>query len=355
VHSAMPMFKALAACPKAVVIRPNMDKYAREGRRIRELMRSVTPLVEPLSIDEAFLDLAGTERLHGRPPAATLAKLALAIEREVGVTVSIGLSYNKFLAKISSDLDKPRGFGLVGRGEATRFLATLPVSRIWGVGKTLHAKMKADGYSTIGDLQGLEETDLVRRYGSIGQRLYRFGRGEDYRAVDPESVTKSVSTETTFDVDLATMDDLKPHLWRLAESLSRRLKEKSLSGRVVTLKLKSRDFRTTTRQSALPAPTVMADVLYRTGFALLSREIDGREFRLIGIGVSDLHDIAAADPIDLADPERQKRRKVEQALDSVREKLGRDAIGLGRGLNAMARGKSAPPETSPDETDRGRR
>ena len=210
VRSAMPMFKALDACPHAVVIKPDMKKYAAVGGEIREMMRSITPQVEPLSIDEAFMDLSGTERLHRAPPAETLARLAKHVEETIRVTVSIGLSYNKFLAKVASDLDKPRGFHVIGQAEAIRFLAEQPVSILWGVGKTLQRKLIADGIRTIGDLQPFEETELMRRYGSIGQRLARFSQGRDNRRIEPGSVVKSVSNETTFDADISDVDVLAP-------------------------------------------------------------------------------------------------------------------------------------------------
>ena len=334
VRSAMPMFKALDACPHAVVIKPNMEKYAAVGAEVRALMRDVTPQVEPLSIDEAFLDLAGTARLHGGPPAETLARLAKRVEDEIGVTVSIGLSYNKFLAKVASDLDKPRGFCVIGADEVERFLADRPVTIIWGVGKALHRTLVADGIRTVGDLQRLEERDLMRRYGSIGQRLARFSHGRDSRAVEPGSVIKSVSSETTFDTDISALDALRPYLWRLSEEVSGRLKRKAIAGQVVTLKLKPADFRLHARQRRLPSPTQLADRIYRTADDLLGGETDGRRFRLIGVGVSDLVGEAFADPPDLAEPALDRRRRVEAAIDAVRAKLGNAAIVKGRGLRA---------------------
>ncbi|WP_193188085.1 DNA polymerase IV [Nisaea sediminum] len=332
IRSAMPMFKALKACPHAVVIKPDMQKYSRIGKQIRELMQSVTPLVEPISIDEAFLDLGGTERLHHAPPAETLCRLVARIEAEIGVTASIGLSYNKFLAKVASDLDKPRGFAAIGREDARAFLRDRPVTTIWGVGKSLHEKLRRDGIETVGHLQGMEEDALIRRYGSIGTRLARFAQGRDDRKVDPQSETKSVSCETTFSEDLRTLDQLDPILWRLAEELSGRLKTKALSGRTIVLKLKTADFKQISRQVHQSGPTQMADTLYRAGRRLLERELDGRAFRLIGIGVSDLADPDGADLPDLADPGLGRRRKVEHAMDAVRAKLGQKAITKGRGF-----------------------
>jgi DNA polymerase-4 len=348
VRSAMPMFKALKACPHAVVIRPNMTKYAEVGSEIREMMRGVTPLVEPLSIDEAFLDLSGTERLHGAPPAETLARLAAQVEREVGVTVSVGLSFNKFLAKVASDLDKPRGFHVIGRTEAVGFLSNQPVSILWGVGKALQRKLIEDGIQTVGDLQPFEELELMRRYGSIGQRLSRFSRGRDDRQVEAGSVVKSVSNETTFDTDIAEIETLRPYLWRLSEEVSSRLKRKGIAGGVVTLKLKTADFKTLTRQQHLLAPTQMAHRIYRTADALLAKQADGRRFRLIGVGVGDLAGEHLADPADLADPEFETRRKVEGAIDAVRAKLGSGAISKGLGLKAR-KIRQQPSDRAPDD------
>ncbi|MDG5494263.1 DNA polymerase IV [Niveispirillum sp. BGYR6] len=332
VRSAMPMFKALSLCPTATVIKPDMRRYAQVGRQVRQLMESVTPLVEPISIDEAFLDLAGTELLHGGSPAQTLARLVRRIEQEIGITASIGLSYNKFLAKVASDLDKPRGFAVIGRAEALDFLAPKPVGMIWGVGKALAQKLEHDGIRSIGQLREMDLKYLVTRYGSIGQRLYRFSRGEDDRSVTPHNPAKSISAETTFDQDVADGDALEKIMWPLAETVSRRLKAAGLAGNTVTLKLKTPDFRLISRSQRLPSPTRMADRIFRTGCTLLAGEVDGRHFRLLGIGCSDLVDGRDADPPDLADPGLLRRARVEQAMDAVRAKLGSGAIVKGRGL-----------------------
>ena len=343
VHSAMPMFKALQACPDATVIRPDMAKYSAIGRQIRAMMRAVTPLVEPLSIDEAFLDLSGTEALHGEVPALTLARLTRRIEDELDLTASIGLSYNKFLAKVASDLDKPRGFAVIGRAEAEDFLADKPVGLIWGVGKALRKSLARDGITKIRDLRPYEEVELVARYGAMGRRLWRFARGQDSRRVDPEAPTKSISSETTFETDIASAEVLAARLWPLCESVARRLKRSDLSGRTVTLKLKTREFRILTRSRKISDPTQLADVLYRTALPLLQREADGRAFRLIGIGAHDLQPAELADPPDLLDPGRIQRAEVERAMDQVRAKLGDDrAIQKGRVLA----GRRDPPKAS---------
>jgi DNA polymerase-4 len=263
VHSAMPMFKALRACPDAVVLRPDMEKYAAASRQVRALMLELTPLVEPLALDEAFLDLSGTERLHRHCPAQVLARLARDIEEQVGITVSIGLSYNKFLAKVASELDKPRGFAVIGRAEARAFLAAKPVSLIWGVGKALRKRLEADGFATIAQLGGASEADLVARYGAIGRRLARFAHGEDERAVHPDAPAKSISAETTFERDIRRLEELEPILWRLAEKVAARLKRHDLAGQTLTLKLKTADFRLRTRSRRLEQPSQLAEVFYQ--------------------------------------------------------------------------------------------
>ena len=330
VRSAMPMFKALEACPDAVVLRPDFEKYSRVGREVRTLMQSLTPLVEPLSIDEAFMDMAGTERLHHGPPALALARLQSRIETEIGITVSIGLSFNKFLAKIASDFEKPRGFSVIGEAEATTFLASRPVGLIWGVGKTMQARLAADGIRTIGALQHMDEAELGRRYGGMGLRLARLSRGDDSRSVEPHGEAKSVSAETTFDSDIADPHELKAILRALAEKVSRRLKKAELAGVAVTLKLKTADFRLRTRSRHLSDPTQLADRIFQAGSELLAREADGQtRFRLIGIGVSEFAALALADPDDLIDPAATKRARAEHAVDVIRDRFGTKAVELG--------------------------
>jgi len=326
VKSAMPMFQARRLCPDAEVVPPNMAKYAAVGREVRALMFKLSPLVEPLSIDEAFLDLSGTERLHGMIPAQSLARFASEVESRIGITVSIGLSANKFLAKIASDLDKPRGFSVLGQDEAKAFLAPKPVTFIWGVGKVFGETLAHDGYRTIADLQRADETDLMRRYGVEGQRVARLARGVDQRFVSPDHETKSVSAETTFARDLSDLRALERLLWDLSERVSARLKAKSIAGTTVTLKLKTADFRLRTRARSLPAPTQLAATIFDCGRELLVREADGTKFRLIGIGVSGLGDAEGADPADLVNQRAQRSAAAEHAVDRLRGRFGDDAV-----------------------------
>ncbi len=353
VRSAMPMFKALKACPEAVVVKPDMAKYVAVGRQVRRLMQELTPLVEPISIDEAFLDLAGTELLHHASPAVTLARFARRIEAEIGITVSVGLSYAKFLAKVASDMDKPRGFSVIGRAEAVAFLASKPVGLIPGIGQASAAKLAEAGFRLIGDLRKAPVDKLFRLAGKDGPRLKNLANGIDPRRVTPERETKSVSSETTLDVDLSRFEELEPVLWRLCEKTSKRLKHQELAGRTITLKLKTADFHSITRATRLPEPTQLAARLFAAGRELLRRECTGPRYRLIGIGVSDLTGPEDADHGDLADVATPRLKAMEGALDALRARFGDAAIGKGLSLRLPQRagGESAISRNPPEAED----
>ncbi|MEO7054807.1 MAG: DNA polymerase IV [Rhizomicrobium sp.] len=332
VRSAMPMFQARKLCPDAVVIKPRMSLYVEVAREIRVLMRQLTPLVEPLSLDEAYLDLSGTTRIHGMAPARTMARLTRQIEQQLGITVSVGLSGNKFLAKLASELDKPRGFAVIGMAEAKSFLRDKPVGIIRGAGKVLAARLERDGFATIGQLQEADPRDLANRYGATGLWLARIAQAQDSRAVDPGGEMKTISSETTFNTDLSKLSDLEAVLWRQAERVSARAKSYNLSGRTVVLKLKTANFRLLTRSASLDAPTQLADKIFRVAQSALKREADGKRFRLLGVGLSNLTAGARADPASLIDPVSDKRAAAERAMDKIRSKFGGEAVGKGRGM-----------------------
>jgi DNA polymerase-4 len=332
VRSAMPMFKALRLCPDAVVVRPEMAKYAAAARRIRGLMERLTPLVQPLSIDEAVLDLSGTAALHRAPPAAVLARFALEVEREVGVTVSVGLAPNRLLAKIAAERDKPRGFAVIGAAEAASLLAPESVTLLPGVGPAMARRLAAAGFTRLGQLAALEPLEAARRFGEDGPALAARARGEDARPVVPERETRSVSAETTFDADLSAVDALERPLWRLCEKLSRRLAEKGFAAGGVVLKLKTAGFALRTRHARLPGPTALPDTLFAAARPLLLREADGTAFRLIGIGAQPLLPGALADRGDLADAEAPRRAARWRAMEALRAKFGEGAVVRGRGL-----------------------
>lgn len=332
VRSAMPIFQARRLCPEAIVLPPDMAKYRRVAGEIRQLMNALTPLVEPVSIDEAFLDLSGTTTLHKMSPSQSLNRLTRQIEGAIGVTVSVGLSHNKFLAKLASDLDKPRGFSVIGMAETAAFLAPLPIGMIWGVGKVMREQLARDGITVMGQVQQMSMADLAQRYGQMGMHIWHLARGSDRRRVEPDGAAKSISAETTFDVDITDAETLATELWPLCEKVSHRLKSAGLAGQVVHLKLKTAGFRLVTRQTRLSTPSQLAETIYRAGRALLRKEATGDWYRLIGIGMDALLDAQDADPIDLGDPDALRRRKIEEAMDSVRAKLGKNAIIKGRSL-----------------------
>lgn len=332
VHSAMPMFKALALCPDAVVIKPEMARYVHEGRRIREMMQALTPLVQPMSIDEAVMDLSGTEALHKAPPAVVLARLARQVEREVGVTISIGLAPNRLLAKIAVERDKPRGFAVIGQAEAAALLAPEPVTLLPGVGPAMAKRLASAGFTRLGQLAALDAKDAARRFGEEGPALSARARGEDNRPVRPERETKSVSTETTFEHDIRSLAELEAVLWPLAEKLCRRLAAKDLAAGGVVLKLKTAGFALRTRNARLPRPTLVPEPIFEAARALLAREADGTAFRLIGIGAQPLAEARDADTPDLADPDAPRQARRWQAMEQLRARFGSAAVVKGRSL-----------------------
>ena len=333
VRSAMPMFQALKLCPEAVVVKPRMSVYVDVSRAIRAMMEALTPAIEPLSLDEAFLDLTGTERLHGAPPAVLLARLTKRMEDELGLSGSVGLSHNKFLAKIASDLDKPRGFSVIGQAETEGFLKPKPVRIIWGVGQATQTALEGAGIRTIADLLRWDRGDLGARFGSMGDRLWHLARGLDTRRVNRDEKLKSISKETTFFEDTSDPDLLDGHIWRLAEQVADRAKAKGLSGRTVTLKLKKGDFQLVSRRHSLGDPTQLTDRIYRAARDLFAHAGTAGPFRLIGVGISDLAPEDQADLSgDLLDPEARRRAAAERATDAIRARFGAEAIIKGRSL-----------------------
>lgn len=333
VRSAMPMFQALKLCPEAVVVRGRMEVYADISRQIRAMMEDLTPAIEPLSLDEAFMDLTGTARLHGAPPAVLLARLVKRMQTELGITGSIGLSHNKFLAKLASDLDKPRGFSVIGRAETMDFLRDKPVRMIWGIGAAGQASLDKIGIRSFADLRRWDRADLQARFGAMGDRLWHLARGQDDRRVARDRAVKSISNETTFADDIADPDLLDGHIWRLSEKIADRAKAKGLAGRTITLKLKRADFRLLTRRLSLPDGTQIADRIYRNARALYDQTDHQHPYRLIGVGLSDLVPAATADREgDLLDPQAARRTAAERATDAIRKRFGDDAILKGRAL-----------------------
>lgn len=333
VRSAMPMFKARKLCPQAVVVPGRMSAYVEVSRAIRAMMQDITPAIEPLSLDEAFLDLTGTTRLHGEPPVAQMARLVKRMEDELGISGSVGLSHNKFLAKMASDMDKPRGFSIIGKSETQSLLSKQPISKIWGVGASTRQLLERDGIRTIADILRYDRKELHKKYGSMGDRLYYLARGEDRRRVSGRAPIKSISHETTFSTDTMDMSDLDRHLWRLCEKTSDRAKTRDLAGRVITLKLKTAKFKQITRRTSLQVPVQLAEKIYETARVLLEREKNNGPYRLIGVGISQLcQAVEDSFSADLLDPQALQKAAAERARDDIRAKFGNDIIRKGRSL-----------------------
>ncbi len=325
VRSAMPMFQAKRLCPDAVIISPDFRKYRAVSRQIFDKVRALTPLVQSLSLDEAWLDLSGTERLHGEPHALTLARLQAEIERDIGITVSIGLAANRYLAKIASDLDKPRGFAVIGAAEAQAFLAPRPVSLLPGVGKVFARALEEAGLRTIGDIAQLDPPALARRFGVHGLRLARLARGEDDRSVDPDQERKSISAETTFMTDLSGLDDLEDRLAPLCDKVAHHAREEGFVGQVVVLKLRRSDFRIVTRRRTLSSPTQTAKTIFGHARSLLGPEANGQSYRLIGVGMTNLIPLESA-AAELFAAEESRARRSESLADSLRDRFGAQAV-----------------------------
>jgi DNA polymerase-4 len=329
VRSAMPMSRARALCPNAVVLPPDMARYARVGREIRVQLFELTPLVEPLSIDEAFLDLTGCDGSNGASAAETLARFARQVEVNTGVTVSVGLSYCKFLAKLASDLDKPRGFALITQEEAKAWLAPQSVGRLWGVGRIGRERLERSGFCVIGDLQRIDEWAAVSRLGDDGLRLWRLAQGRDDRPVVADREPKSVSSETTFDCDIGDKAELTRILLVHCDRVAARLRKEGLSARGVTLKLRLPDFSLRTRSRGGMKATQLAPRLFEAARTLLDAQPDRTAYRLLGIAATELAPAESAGGDDLVggDGEREKFR--EAAIASLRDRFGPAAVQRG--------------------------
>ncbi|MCY3673844.1 MAG: DNA polymerase IV [Paracoccaceae bacterium] len=335
VHSAMPMYQAMQLCPEAVVVRPRMGVYSAVSKEIVKLMKELTPRVETISVDEAFLDFSGTTLLHKTSPAQLVVKLVNRIERQVGITCSVGLSINKFLAKIASDLEKPKGFSLIGQGDIKKVLGNKPLTIIPGVGKSFQKKLEKEGLFTFFDLQKVPKEELEEKFGKFGNRLWHLSRGEDNRTTKVTRPIKSISNETTFNTDISDYKKLEGYAWRLTEKVTDRAKEKGLVGNTVTLKLKQHNHKIHTRQERLKIPTNLASQIFPVARSLLKPMVkDFAPFRLLGIGLSGLENESrnTNQSFEL-NPELASQKRVENVSDELRRKFGPNALRKGISLN----------------------
>ncbi|NLM38311.1 MAG: DNA polymerase IV [Firmicutes bacterium] len=332
VRSAMPLREAARRCPHGIFVPGRMQRYWEVSAAIMKLLREYTPMVEPLSCDEAFLDVTGSEQLFG-PAEAIARQIVDRIAAELQLSASVGVAPNKFLAKLASDLEKPGGFVVVREEDALSFLAPLPIARIWGVGPKTTAQLQKMGLKTIGDLQALTLTYLRDSLGDLGIHLYWLARGIDDRPVETGTVVKSIGHETTFQEDTDDREFLAEILWHLSEKVARRLRRKGLVGKVITIKLRDQDFQTITRRTTLYQATDFEEVIYQTALQLAEANAWGaKPLRLIGVSVSALQARENSQAPLFAESAETDLRALHQTLDRIRERFGEDAITRARFL-----------------------
>lgn len=332
VHSAMPISQAFRSCPHGIYVRGNYSRYAEISRQVMEILKQFTPVVEQISIDEAFLDLTGSLNLFGA--AETIGRqIKERIRNEIKLTASIGIATNKFLAKVASDLRKPDGFVVVREGEEKTFLQGLPISKLWGVGKKTEEAIKRMGVTTIGQIAGMTEVELGRKFGKWGSALWRLANGIDDRPVVPGAPQKSISQEITFDEDSDDEELLERTLFQLADGLSRLMRRQNLKGRTITLKIRLEDFSTYTRSRTLNDFVDSPQIL--RGLAVeMYRKFDkkNQKVRLLGIGVSQLNSILG-EQLGLFEQTQPLDKKLTNLLDDLQEKFGEDVITRATFLN----------------------
>jgi DNA polymerase-4 len=327
VHSAMPMVIALRLCPQGIFLPVRMKQYATISQQIRDIFLSFTPLVEPLSLDEAFLDVRGCEALFG-PAAVVARRLKDRIRSEVGLTASIGAATNKFLAKLATELGKPDGLVVLEPERVRATLDPLPVSKIWGVGAKSENQLHALGLRTIGQLAAFPEQLVSDHLGEAGRHIWRLARGEDDRPVVPDAEAKSVSTETTFPRDIGEREVLRGCLLELVEQLGQRLRQAGVRARTIDLKIRTSDFRTYSRSITLPEPTDLTESIWRAAGHLFEQRVPETwlPVRLLGVGAGGLVRDAPVQG-DLFDGEWQTRqRALDQTVDAIRREFGDDAL-----------------------------
>jgi len=340
VRSAMPLRTAAALCPNAIFVPVNGHKYSEASRQVMAIFRRFSPLVEPLSIDEAFLVLTGTEQLLGSGEEAAK-QLKQAVHDETELTVSVGVAANRLVAKIASDLRKPDGLVVVPRGEEAAFLEPLAIERLWGVGASTRRSLAEFGVATIGDLARLPEDVLIRRFGQHGRDIALRARGIGETDVGNHEGAKSVSHEHTFDVDTSDWEVLEQTLLALSEGVAGRLRSTNVLASTVSVKIRNSSFETITRQRTLAQPTDMGEVIWRTAVDLTRRETRGQRIRLLGVAASGLGDQRQ---LGLFEAGEDRRRRATEAADAVRKKYGSKAIRRARLLDAGVR---APFERDP--------
>jgi DNA polymerase-4 len=327
VRSAMPSAQAARLCPQGVFMPVRMERYSEISGEVMRIFRSFTPLVEPLSLDEAFLDVAGAERLFGDGPAIGR-RIKERIKAELGLVASVGVSYVKYLAKLASDLEKPDGFVVIRPEDVDRRLPPLPITRLWGVGPKTATRLEALGLRTIGDVRAAGEERLVRELGDFGSHISRLARGEDARHVEPSWDAKSIGAERTFERDLTAVTAMEGELLEIAEEVGSRLRADRVAARTVQIKVRFHDFRTITRSRTLERATDITREIFDVARSLLKEKagVKGARVRLLGLQGQNLASAGAGQGTLFGEKERAKERRLDQVIDALRQKMGEDAV-----------------------------
>ena len=329
IHSAMPIYQAKQKCPHAIFVPPQMGRYKEVSKKIMNILRNFSPLMEPVSIDEAYLDVTGCQRLFGGPREIAW-EIKRKIRETVGLTCSVGVAPNKFLAKIASDMEKPDGLTVILPEQVAAFIDSLPIKKVPGVGKKMFRQLELLGIRTLGDVQQLPEKSLIKHLGKFGKRLRALSSGSDDSPVTPHAPHKSISSERTLAADTRDARLLKHYLLSQSGEVARQLRQVGLRAKTITIKIKDEDFKTATRRITIAVPTQSSETIYKHAARLLDDYKTSKKIRLIGVGTSGFSTVTASVQLGLFDANEETVddwEKIDMTLDSIRKKFGRDVVG----------------------------
>ena len=328
IHSAMPIYQAKQKCPQGIFVPPRMGRYKEVSKKVMALLRDFSPLVEPVSIDEAYMDITGCQRLFGEPQE-TAREIKRQIKKTVQLTCSIGVAPNKFLAKIASDLEKPDGLTLILPDKVAEFIDSLPIKKVPGVGKKMYRQLELLSIRTLGDVQRLPEKTLVKHLGKFGRRLGALSSGADHSPVSPHTPHKSISSERTLAADTRDTQLLKRYLLRQSEGVAKQLRKAGVRAKTITIKIKDADFKQVTRRTTIAIPTQSSKIIYRHAEILMDNFKITKKIRLIGVGTSGFSSVTASLQMGLFENHAETKdgwEKVDKTLDSISKKFGKDII-----------------------------
>lgn len=329
VHSAMPIYQAKQKCPHGIFVPPRMGRYKEVSKKVMALLKDFSPLVEPVSIDEAYMDITGCQRLFGEPQEIAW-EIKRKIKETVNLTCSVGVAPNKFLAKIASDMEKPDGLTLILPDKVPEFIDSLPVKKVPGVGKKMFRQLELLGLRTLGDVQRLPEKSLLKHLGKFGKRLRTLSSGNDHSPVTPQAPHKSISSERTLAADTRDVKLLKRYLLSQSGEVSKQLRKTGVRAKTITIKIKDENFKTVTRRTTIAIPTQSSKTIYKHAAQLMDDYKITKKIRLIGVGTSGFSSVTASVQMGLFDTHAETRddwEKIDKALDSISKKFGKDVVG----------------------------